>query len=235
LNLAVCSFVEAPADHETGKIVHPSAFMIHFPGSDPGSSLPCQTTKQKFKSKKMSKFTVPTRDQVGATNQAIFDTLNKALGFVPNLYATIAYSENGLDRYLNFQNAKTSLSNKEKEAVNLVVSEVNNCQYCKSAHTILGKMNGFSDKQLLEIRREKSDLPKLDALVKLAASITRTRGNAPDSLVDEFFAQGYTKENLVDLVLQVSDKTAMNYLHNLTKIPVDFPLAPALEAEAVLN
>jgi AhpD family alkylhydroperoxidase len=183
----------------------------------------------------MSKFTVPTRDQVGATNQAIFDNLNKALGFVPNLYATIAYSENGLDRYLNFQNAKTSLSNKEKEAVNLVVSEVNNCLYCKSAHTVLGKMNGFTDQQLLDIRREKSGNPKLDALIKLAASITRTRGNAPEPLVEAFFAQGYTKENLVDLVLQVSDKTAMNYLHNLTKIPVDFPLAPALEVEAVLN
>jgi len=35
----------------------------------------------------------------------------------------------------------------------------------------------------------------------------------------------------VDLILQISDKTAMNYLHNLTQIPVDFPLAPALELE----
>lgn len=64
--------------------------------------------------------------------------------------------------------------------------------------------------------------------MQLAADITQNRGNANDALVAEFFAQGYTNENLVDLILQVSDKTAMNYLHNLTKIPVDFPLAPAL-------
>jgi AhpD family alkylhydroperoxidase len=130
---------------------------------------------------------------------------------------------------------KTTLSNKEKEAVNLVVSEVNNCLYCKSAHTVIGKMNGFTDEQLQNIRRENADNPKLNALVKLAASITRNRGNAEAELVDDFYAQGYTNENLVDLVLQISDKTAMNYLHNLTKVPVDFPLAPALEAEAVLN
>ena len=61
-------------------------------------------------------FNVPTREQVKGVNQEIFDKLQKALGFVPNLYATIAYSDNGLDRYLAFQNAKTSLSNKEKEA-----------------------------------------------------------------------------------------------------------------------
>ncbi len=180
----------------------------------------------------MKKFTVPSRDQVAPANQAIFDTLNKALGFVPNLYATIAYSENGLGRYLAFQNAKTTLSNKEKEAVNLVVSEVNNCIYCKSAHTLIGKMNGFTDEQLLNIRREKADNPKLNALVKLAASITRNRGNAEAELVDDFYAQGYSNENLVDLVLQISDKTAMNYLHNLTKVPVDFPLAVELETEA---
>ena len=115
------------------------------------------------------------------------------------------------------------------------MSEVNNCLYCKSAHTVIGKMNGFTDEQLLDIRREKADNPKLDALVKLAASITRNRGYAEPALVDDFYAQGYTNENLVDLILQISDKAAMNYLHNLTKVPVDFPLAPALEAGAVLN
>jgi AhpD family alkylhydroperoxidase len=183
----------------------------------------------------MKQFTVPTREEVAPVNQAIFDNLNKALGFVPNLYATIAYSENGLGRYLAYQNAKTTLSNKEKEAVNLVVSEVNDCQYCKSAHTVIGKMNGFTDEQLLDIRREKADNPKLNALVRLAASITRNRGNAEADLVDDFYAQGYTTENLVDLILQISDKTAMNYLHNLTKVTVDFPLAPAVATENVLD
>ncbi len=183
----------------------------------------------------MKNFAVPTRDEVAPANQTIFDNLKKALGFVPNLYAAIAYSDNGLGRYLAYQNAKTTLSNKEKEAVNLVVSEVNKCVYCKSAHTVIGKMNGFTDEQLLDIRREKADNPKLNSLVKLAASITRNRGNAEAALVDDFYAQGYTNENLVDLILQVSDKTAMNYLHNLTKVPVDFPLAPALEVESALN
>lgn len=176
----------------------------------------------------MKTFAVPTRDQVVPANQAIFDNLQKALGFVPNLYATIAYSDNGLARFLAYQNAKTSLSNKEKEAVNLIVSQVNGCIYCQSAHLVLGKMNGFTDEQLLDIRKEKSNEAKLNALVRLAGDITRNRGKANPSIVNDFFAQGYTNENLVDLILQVSDKTAMNYLHNLTKIPVDFPIAQAI-------
>jgi AhpD family alkylhydroperoxidase len=176
----------------------------------------------------MKKFNVPTREEVGTINQGIFDQLNKALGFVPNLYATIAYSENGLEKYLAYQNAKTTLSNKEKEAVNLIVSQVNACIYCLSAHTLIGKMNGFTDAQILDIRHGKAADSKLNALVVLAADITKNRGRASEANVDSFFAQGYTKENLVDLILQVSDKTAMNYLHNLTEVPVDFPLAPSL-------
>ena len=176
----------------------------------------------------MKNFAVPTRAQVSPANQDIFDTLQKALGFVPNLYATIAYSAGGLGKYLAYQNAKTSLTNREKEAVNLIVSQVNSCVYCQSAHTIIGKMNGFTDAQLVDIRRGKSEDARLNSLVQLAASITKNRGNADEALVDAFFAQGYTNENLVDLVLQVSDKTAMNYLHNITKVPVDFPLAPPL-------
>jgi uncharacterized peroxidase-related enzyme len=176
----------------------------------------------------MTTFAVPTKEQVGLTNQTIFDNLQKALGFVPNLYATIAYSDHGLERFLNYQNAKTSLSNKEKEAVNLIVSQVNGCVYCQSAHLVLGKMNGFSDEQLLDIRQGKSSDEKLNALVQLAADVTKNRGNASGENIDAFWANGYTKENLVDLILQVSDKTAMNYLHNLTKVPVDFPIAPSL-------
>ena len=100
----------------------------------------------------MTKFEVPVREEVGAENKTIFDNLKSALGFVPNLYAVLAYSDTGLGRYLQFQNGKTSLSNKEKEVINLVVSQVNGCRYCQSAHTVIAKMNGFTDQQILEIR-----------------------------------------------------------------------------------
>jgi uncharacterized peroxidase-related enzyme len=177
----------------------------------------------------MKKFTVPARENVSAANQANFDALHKALGMVPNLYATIAYSENGLSKYLAFQSAKTSLSNKEKEAVNLVVSQVNGCIYCQSAHTVLGKMNGFSEDEILNIRSGSSSNPKLNSLVVLAKDITVNKGRVSQANLDAFYAAGYTDGNLVDVILQVSDKIAMNYLHNLTGIPVDFPKAEPLE------
>jgi len=176
----------------------------------------------------MSNFSVPTKEQVSTENQAIFDNLTKALGFVPNLYATIAYSDTGLGRYLAFQNAKTSLSNKEKEAVNLVVSQVNECRYCQSAHTLLGKMNGFSEEEILDMRGGKSNDAKLNALVAFAKEATANKGRASESVLNAFFNAGYSKGAMVDVILQISDKIAMNYLHNLTQIPIDFPVAAEL-------
>lgn len=179
----------------------------------------------------MEKFTVPGREEVSPANQANFDALKKSIGMVPNLYATIAYSENGLSRYLAYQAAKTSLSNKEKEAVNLVVSEVNGCVYCQSAHTVIGKLNGFSEEETIGLREGHSSNPKLNALVTLAKDITENKGHVSSATLSAFFAAGYDKGNLVDVILQISDKIAMNYLHNLTAIPVDFPLAPSLKAD----
>ena len=178
----------------------------------------------------MSRFNVPTREEVSPNNQAIFDNLQKAVGFVPNLYAAYAYSENALANYMALSSAKTSLNAKQKEVVNLAVSQVNECTYCLSAHTAIGKMNGFSDSEILELRAGKASFDaKLDALASLAKNITENRGAADDAIIEKFLNAGWTKENLIDTIVLVGDKTISNYIHKTTDVPVDFPVAAPLE------
>lgn len=177
----------------------------------------------------MKTFTVPTRATVTPANQAIFEQLKQGLGMVPNLYATLAWSEHALANYLALQNAKSSLKTKEREVINLVVSQVNDCAYCLAAHTVLGGMAGFTPEQIVEIRKGTASFdPRLDALARLVKSAAERRGHAAPELIDAFFAAGYTEANLVDAVVVIGDKTITNYLHALTRVPVDFPAAPAL-------
>ncbi len=177
----------------------------------------------------MTTINVPTRDQVSPANQAHFDTLKKGLGMVPNLYATLALSEHALGNYLAFQNAKSSINGKAREVVNLVVSQVNNCQYCLAAHTVIGGMVGFKPEQILEIRRGGASFDaKLDALAKLVKNIATERGHADPTRLQAFFDAGWTQENLIDVIVVIGDKTVTNYLHGTTQVPVDFPAAPAL-------
>ncbi|MEM6803662.1 MAG: carboxymuconolactone decarboxylase family protein [Bacteroidota bacterium] len=176
-----------------------------------------------------SLFTVPTREEVSEGNQAIFDQLNKGLGFVPNLYAYYAKSPFALGDYLALQNRKTSLSNREKEIVNLVTSQINGCRYCQSAHTAVGKMNGFSEEEILEIRGGSAAFnDKFDALAKFTAAVVSQRGQATEAEKEAFFAAGYTEESLIDVVVLIGDKIISNYIHNLTGFAIDFPVAPEL-------
>lgn len=177
----------------------------------------------------MKSIAVPTRAEVSPSNQALFDNLAKNIGSVPNLYAVYAHSENALGSYLALSGAKTSLRAKEKEAVNLVVSQVNSCEYCLAAHTAIAKKQGFTDEQIIEIRRGQVSFDsKLDALVKLAKSIAENKGHAAPELVENFFAADYNEGSLIDVVMVVGDKTITNYVFALTNVPIDFPAAPAI-------
>ncbi|HLX00796.1 MAG TPA: carboxymuconolactone decarboxylase family protein [Trinickia sp.] len=179
----------------------------------------------------MATINVPTRDEVSPANQAVFDDLKRSIGSVPNLYATLAHSEHALGNYLAFQNGKSSITGKAREIVNLVVSQVNECEYCLAAHTMIGKMSGFSDEQILEIRGGRASFDaKFDALARLVKNIAVNRGHADQALVDAFFAAGWTKANLVDAIVVIGDKTVTNYLHATTRVPVDMPAAPKLPA-----
>jgi uncharacterized peroxidase-related enzyme len=174
----------------------------------------------------MTKFTVPTRGEVSENNQTIFDNLEKGLGFVPNLYAYYAKNETALGDYLTLQNRKSTLKTKEREVINLVTSQINGCRYCQSAHTVLGKMNGFTDEQVIELRKGSASFDsKLDALVKFTSSVVENRGKATEESKTVFFAAGYNEAQLIDVIIVVGDKIMSNYIHNLTDFPIDFPIA----------
>jgi uncharacterized peroxidase-related enzyme len=178
----------------------------------------------------MKTFTVPVKEQTTEAAHPVFDYYQKAIGFVPNLYATIGLSGNALGSYFTFQQAqaKSSFGAKEREAIFLAVSEVNQCSYCLSAHTAIGKMNGYSDEETVQLRNGTIADKKLNVITQLAASIAKERGRADEALVDEFYALGYDDTALIDLVALVADKTFANYVHNLTKIPIDFPVVKPL-------
>jgi alkylhydroperoxidase family enzyme len=90
-------------------------------------------------------------------------------------------------------------------------------------------MQGFTDEQILEIRRASITFDnKFDALVKLAKSIAENKGHADEKLLEHFYAAGYNEGSLLDLVIAVGDKTITNYVYALTSIPIDFPIAPAI-------
>lgn len=182
----------------------------------------------------MNTIQVPTRNEVDAKANTIFDNLESNLGMVPNIYATIGYSSNILEGYLNYASVVSSgvYSKKEEEAIKLAVSEVNNCQYCKAAHTVLAKMNGYTEEETLEIRSGNYKDKKLNTLIQTAQELVVKRGGISEETKANFFDQGFNEQAFIELIAIVNVVSFTNFVHNATKVPVDFPAAPALLSDA---
>lgn len=182
----------------------------------------------------MSKFNVPSKSEVSTTNQEILNDLEKGLGFIPNLYAYYAKNDTALGDYLALQNRKSTLSKREKEIVNLVVSEFNDCYYCQSAHTVIAGLNGFSKDQILAVREGGAPFDdKLNALAKFTLAVVSNKGKVSETEKENFLGAGFSESNLIDVVLNIGDKTISNYIHNIAGFEIDFPLAQKLEAQTV--
>ena len=148
--------------------------------------------------------------------------MSERLGWMPNMYAVMGQSESGLTKYLALENGKSSLRKRESEAVKLVVSKVNESQYCLAAHTYIAKMNGFAVEQIEEIKQGSASFDsQLDALVKLAKDVTVKRGKPNQTLLKNFFEAGFDKEHLIDTLIVIGDTTISNLVNCVAQTPID--------------
>jgi uncharacterized peroxidase-related enzyme len=179
----------------------------------------------------MKTITVPNKEQLSAESQAILESVEKKMGKIPNLYATIGYSSSALKAMLDTEASlshDSSFSAKEREAINLIVSQVNNCDYCLAAHTMLAKMKGFTDDDTITVRKGEYADAKLNSVLKLAKSISSNKGAADDSALHNFFEAGYDEKALIELNALIALRSFTNYVFANTQIPIDFPLAQAI-------
>ena len=177
----------------------------------------------------MKKFYIPTKEEVKEHDRKIFYALEQSMGFVPNIYAFMAHSDTALKSYLTFSGTPTVFCPQEAEIIHLVVSQIDKCQYCLSAHTALAKKAGLTDEQIIGIR--KTAVPfneKWDVLAKFTCEMMNRKGNVRPETMDRFFGVGYTDAHLVDLVMLIAGTVATNFINNVTHNPIDFPEAPVV-------
>jgi AhpD family alkylhydroperoxidase len=175
-------------------------------------------------------FKVPQREDVSADAQTTFDVLKRSAGKVPNLYATIGYSANALNSYMDFvkAQAKGSFHGKDREAVYIIVSELNGCEYCLASHTLSAVKFGWTEEETLLLRAGTLPENKWQVIYQLIRSVIEHKGEVKDELLNDFFALGYQEAALMDLMVLISIMSFTNYTYRLTKIPIDLPLARSI-------
>ena len=163
----------------------------------------------------------------------MLEAVNKQLGMVPNLFRLVSNSPQALEGYLALSGAlsKGALPAATRERVALAVAEINSCNYCLSAHTYLGKnLAKLDDAEITANRNGASNDPKADAAVRFAAQVTRTRGHISEADLAAVRHAGYSDAQVIEIVQHVALNTWTNYVNEVFKTDIDFPVIEARKA-----
>lgn len=168
-------------------------------------------------------------DTTTGESKELFNAVEKKLGFIPNLIKVFGNSPTTLKSYLNLGEltASGNFSNKFREQLALAVGEENSCNYCLSAHTAIGKMNGLTSEQTELNRQGLANDAKTQVGLQLAQSITKNRGKITSQEIEAAKAVGYNDGDILEIVLNVVSNTLTNYVNHIAETEIDFPKVEA--------
>ncbi|MCP9235237.1 carboxymuconolactone decarboxylase family protein [Lewinella sp. JB7] len=176
----------------------------------------------------MHNFQVHTVDSAPAASKPLLEDSLKAFGYIPNLHGTLAESPKLLEAYKTLHElfAGSSFDKDELTVVWQTINVEHECHYCVPAHTAIAKSMKVDD-AITDALRNRLPLPtaKLQALHTLTLAIVRNRGRlSPDELA-AFYAAGYEKRHVLEIILGLSQKVISNYTNHIAETPVDKPFA----------
>lgn len=172
----------------------------------------------------MTRYTPHTLESAPEASKPLLESVQKAYGFVPNLAAVMAEAPALLEGYLGVNAAfsRSSLSPAEQQVVAIAASAENGCDYCVAAHSTIATRAGVTQSTIDGLRaQEPLADARLEALRAFTLSVVVDRGRPDRQALEAFLAAGYTKSQVLEVVLGVGMKTLTNYTNHITETPLD--------------
>jgi AhpD family alkylhydroperoxidase len=170
---------------------------------------------------------IPSLDPASATgsNKKFFDLLHSALGVVPNMTRSMAQSPAVLEGYVSLNGALTkgSLGKKLGEELALALAHTNRCDYCASAHTVLGKFAGLSETEMTAALNGTVADARTAAALKFANVVVEKPGRINDADFQAVTDAGFTPGEAGEIVAHVALNVFTNYFNNVAGTEIDFP------------
>lgn len=172
----------------------------------------------------MADFTFHTTETDDPKRKALLEKAQAGYGMIPNMLAGLSESPQAAEAYMALSKAvvKGSLSKEQQHVLWFTANAEHGCEYCMTGHTGLAMMDKI-DKDIIESARnvEAYSDPKLEALRQFTLLMIRQRGWASDQKVQAFLDAGYSKENIMDVIIGIAHKTISNYANHLMQPPLD--------------
>lgn len=161
-----------------------------------------------------------------AASKDLLNAVKQKIGMVPNLYKTIANSPAALKFALVQGDALAtgSLPAPLREQIALVTAGQNECDYCASAHTLMGKGAGLAADEMARNLRGTSTSAHTQAALDFAMAIVKNRGRVSDLQLKAIRAAGYDEAQIVEIIANVVANIFTNYFNNVAHTEIDFPV-----------
>ena len=178
----------------------------------------------------MSRINAVNKEKATPKVKEIFHQLESKLGKTPNIFLNLGNSEAALQGFMSLSDAAnhTSIDQKLREKIALLVAQTNNCNYCLSAHSAIAKTLGIQDEDILKARECQAKDPKSQAILKFSKIVVDKKGHVSDQDVTTMKDAGVTDKELTEIMLLISLNMFSNYFNHVTDPKIDFPVAPTL-------
>lgn len=172
----------------------------------------------------MSTFKLHDQNTAPEASKPLLKNSQKAFGMVPGLHAVMAESPGLLEGYQVLHNLflNSSFTAEEQTVVWQSINVEHNCHYCVPAHTGIAKAVKVSD-EISNALRDETPLPtpKLEALRDFTLAMVRQRGELQTSQIEDFYAAGFSQQNVLEVILALSQKVMSNYTNHVAQTPID--------------
>lgn len=177
----------------------------------------------------MSNFKLHTIESAPEQSKEILEGAQKSMGAIPGLFAVMSESPQTLQAYTQLHQAftETSFDAEELTVVWQTINVEHECHYCVPAHTAIAHSMKVSA-ELTEALRNQQPMPtaKLQALHDFTIAMVRERGAVSQQQTDAFFAAGYAQQQVLEIILGLSQKVISNYVNHVAETPVDAMFQP---------
>ena len=151
-------------------------------------------------------------------------SIRTTLGFVPNVVGATAESTPALQAFmeLNDRFAESSFDATGRELIQIAASVENQCGYCVAGHTAFAQMQSVPSEVIDAVRNNRPiDDHKLEALNRFTRAVMRERGMIREQDLKRFLDAGYSRAQVLEVILGVCVKTFSNLANNVIGIPLD--------------
>lgn len=173
----------------------------------------------------MSRINTVTDTQATRQQQELFAAIKGKLGIVPNFLRVFANSPDALQAFLGLHQiaGSGSLDAATRERIALTLAQKNECAYCLSAHTAIGRKTGLNADEIESNRLGDSQDAKAAVAVRFARSLVEHMGEVTTAEIQELRNVGYSDADIIEVITHTGMNVLTNILSKASRVEIDFP------------